>query len=176
MNELVLATPEQAEVCYGIIEEAKHFQREQGFVQWTDDYPNLDTIRYDIQRAKGYVLMAGGEVAAYLCVDFDGEPAYQEIRGAWHTGEDYAVVHRLAFDSRFRGRGMAGETFCLVEKLCRNKQVSGIRVDTDSCNQRMQHVLEKCGFQYCGVVVFQGSGKVAYDKVLFEETVSGGNA
>ena len=40
-----------------------------------------------------------------------------------------------------------------------------LRADTDFPNERMQHVLEKNGFEK-GVVVFQGSGKLAYDKTL----------
>ena len=41
-----------------------------------------------------------------------------------------------------------------------------IGVDMDFPNLRMQRVLEKNGFVRRGVVVFQGSGKIAYDKTL----------
>ena len=37
-----------------IIGEGRQFQREQGFVQWTDDYPNIDTVRGDIADPRGY--------------------------------------------------------------------------------------------------------------------------
>lgn len=30
----------------------------------------------------------------------------------------------------------------------------------------MQHILEKNGYRRCGTVLFQGSGKVAFDKAL----------
>ncbi len=166
MYTLELAQPAELAVCYAMIEAGRAFQQAQGFVQWTADYPNLDTIRSDIRDQKGYVVRADGEIAGYLCIDFDGEPAYAKIDGAWHTAEPYAVVHRMAFDSRFRGQGLAGTTFRLVETLCREKAVPSIRVDTDFPNKRMQHILEKAGFSQCGVIVFQGSGKLAYEKSL----------
>ena len=73
--------------CGEILDEGRAFQRAQGFVQWTEDYPNAGTVRQDIRDQKGYVIRSGGDIAAYLCIDFGGEPAYAEIRGAWQTEE-----------------------------------------------------------------------------------------
>ena len=77
-----------------------------------------------------------------------------------------AVVHRMAFASEFCGRGLTADAFALIERLCLSRGIRSLRADTDFPNLRMQHVLEKCGFIRRGVVVFQGSGKLAYDKVL----------
>lgn len=166
MNTLELAKMEHAEEYYGIIEMGRKFQQEQGFTQWTEDYPTLDTVREDIQNGKGYALLVDGKIAGYMCVDFDGEPAYADIEGAWRVEGPYAVVHRMAFSSAFRGMGLADEAFRLVEELCAQKKVSIIRVDTDFPNKRMQHILTKNGFVNCGTIVFQGGAKLAYDKIL----------
>ncbi|MCI8514395.1 MAG: hypothetical protein HFI93_07150 [Lachnospiraceae bacterium] len=56
--------------------------------------------------------------------------------------------------------------FRLIEELCLSKGIEGIRIDTDFPNKRMQHILIKNGFSPCGTVVFQGSPKPAYDKIL----------
>lgn len=82
MQPLELARMDELNRCYEIIEAGKRFQREQGFVQWTDDYPNVDTIRDDIERKNGYVVKFGDKIAAYMCIDFEGEPAYDHIRAA----------------------------------------------------------------------------------------------
>ena len=108
----------------------------------------------------------GDRIGAYMCIDFAGEPAYNRIQGKWHTGEPYAVVHRMAFGREFRGIGLTGRGFPLIERLCLEKQVTSIRVDTDFPNHRMQHILEKYGFQKCGTIYFQGGEKIAYDKIL----------
>lgn len=167
MTTLELARPEELDACAALMEEGREFQRSQGFVQWTPDYPNRDTVREDIERGKGYVLKVDGRLAGYLCVDFDGEPAYRDIQGGqWATGEPYAVVHRMALGSAFRGQGLTGAAFRLVGELCRARGMDAIRGDTDPQNLRMQHVLEKNGFQRRGIIVFQGSEKLAYDLSL----------
>lgn len=166
MYSLESAQLKDVAACYEIIQAAKEFQREQGFIQWTDDYPNESTVRSDVQAKKGYVITAEHEIAGYLCIDFSGEPAYENIEGKWHTELPYAVVHRMAFSRKFRGKGLSGIALNIVEKLCLSQNINSIRVDTDSQNKRMQHILEKSGFTRCGVIIFQGSEKLAYDKKL----------
>lgn len=166
MYLLELAQSKDVAKCYAIIKAAKKFQREQGFIQWTDEYPNESTIRDDVDAKKGYIFTVDGDIAGYMCIDFSGEPAYANIEGGWNTEMPYAVVHRMAFSERYRGKGLSSVALTLVEDLCLSKGVNCIRVDTDFQNTRMQHVLEKGGFSKCGVIVFQGSGKLAYDKKL----------
>lgn len=167
MSVLELAQMKELELCMDIIEEGKNFQKEQGFTQWTEDYPNIDTIRNDIQKEKGYVIKIDNRIAGYMCIDFDGEPAYTNIQGAWRAEAPYAVIHRMAFQKGFRGIGLTGIAFALIEKLCIQKGIYYLRVDTDFPNKRMQHILKKNGFVHCGDIVFQGSEKLAFDKLLF---------
>lgn len=166
MKTLVLARQDELNTCNSIINMGKEFQKEQGFSQWTEHYPNIDTIKQDILTQKGYVLKIDNKIAGYMCIDFDGEPAYNDIQGNWNTKEPYAVIHRMAFSKDFRGMGLSEITFGLIEELCFSKGIKSIRVDTDLSNKRMQHVLEKCGFCKCGIIIFQGSDKLAYDKIL----------
>lgn len=168
MNTYTLeqAQEKELEICSRIINEGRGFQREQGFVQWTDDYPNRDTVIDDIKKKKGYVIKADGKIAGYMFVDFGKDPDYDHIRGEWRTAEPYAVVHRMAFAGEFRGRGLSEITFRLISDLCISKGMKSIRMDTDFPNKRMQHVLEKNGFQNCGIIIFQGGEKMAYEKAL----------
>lgn len=166
MNTIELAKKEEAEICGKILDDGRKFQQEQGFVQWTENYPNINTVYNDIENEKGYVIKIDGKIAGYMCIDFSGEPAYADIKGAWRTEKNYAVVHRMAFSKEFIGSGLADRAFGLIEKVCLDRGVPYIRIDTDFPNKRMQHILEKNGFVKCGVVVFQGSEKIAYDKLL----------
>ena len=164
MNTLEVAQIKDCNVCNDIINMGREFQREQGFIQWTDDYPNKNTICNDIKSKTGYVVKIDGVIAGYMCIDFNGEPAYENIEGNWRTEGRYAVVHRMAFDKKFRGIGIARETFSLIEELCIQNNIRTIRLDTDFANERMQHVLKNNGFENCGTITFQGSEKLAYDK------------
>ena len=125
-------------------------------------------IRKDIQEEKGYVITYDSQIAGYMCIDFSGEPAYEHIEGKWHTILPYAVIHRMAISKEFRIRGLSSIAFTLIGDLCLSKNIRSIRVDTDFPNKRMKHILEKNGFSKCGIIVFQGSGKLAYDKTLSE--------
>ena len=160
------ARRETLEEYAAILQAGRAFQQAQGFIQWTEDYPNRNTVLEDLQAGKGYALLVDGRIAGYMCVDFDGEPAYTEIDGAWGTEEPYAVVHRMAFGTDFQGKGLADTAFRQIEALCLSRGVQSIRMDTDFPNLRMQHILEKNGFLKRGVIVFQGGGKLAYDKTL----------
>lgn len=166
MNTLELAQTQDTDLCYEILDLGRAFQKAQGFIQWTDDYPSLDTVKGDIRSKKGVVLKVDGKIAGYMCIDFDGEPAYDHIKGQWQSEEPYAVIHRLAFHPDFRGMGLADVTFRLIGEFCLSHDVKYIRADTDFPNKRMQHILEKNGFVHRGVIVFQGGEKLAYDKTL----------
>lgn len=160
------AKRENLEEYAAILREGRAFQQAQGFTQWTEDYPNRDTVLKDLRLGRGYALLADGRAAGYLCLDFGGEPAYAEIDGAWGTEEPYGVVHRMAFGADFQGKGLADAAFRRIEELCVSRGVRSLRVDTGFQNQRMQHILAKNGFSSCGVIFYQGSPRLAYDKAL----------
>lgn len=167
-TEIVLdrARPEELDICCAIIDSGRKFQREQGFIQWSDEYPGRELLLDDIRAGKGYLLRVNGRAAGYLCMDFDGEPAYREIRGAWRLEEPYAVIHRMAVSEEFRGKGLADMAFGLAGELCLKKGIGYMRADTDYPNKRMQHILEKNGFVLCGEISYESGDRLAYDKRL----------
>lgn len=164
--ELVLAGPEDLGRCMEILCAGRDFQREQGFFQWPDSFPDENVIRSDIRDHYGYVVKVDGKIAAYLYLGFDGDPSYPQIRGAWNYDEPYGVIHRIAVSDEFRGMGLTGRIFQLVGALCRQRGIFLLRIDTHEDNKRMQHVLAKNGFAYCGLVIQSGSDRLAYEKKL----------
>ena len=164
--KLTLAQMKDFRQCMDILSDGREFQREQGFVQWEDGYPDEGSVLGDLQNGLGYVVKVDGTIAAYMYLGFDGDPAYPEIQGAWKYGEPYAVVHRIAIGSEFRGQGLGSITFRLVEDFCKSKGFYLLRIDTHRENKRMQHVLEKNGFIYCGIVIQNGGERLAYEKKL----------
>ncbi len=160
------AKKEDAARCLEILADGRAFQREQGFVQWGDNYPNADTVCSDIEKNIAHLLTVDGETAGYLCIDFDGDPEYATIEGEWGNDEPYAVVHRLAISSDYRGCGLADKAFSLVQEMCLEKNVHTIRVDTDFPNKRMQHIVKKNGFVERGIVTLTNGRRIAYDKIF----------
>ncbi len=163
---LVLAREDEISRCFQILNSARDFQREQGFVQWPDGYPPRSAIEEDVRAGKGYVIKADGEIACYMYIGLDGDPAYPAIKGAWHSDLPYVVIHRLAMAPEFRNKGLSAQAFRLIECFCKDVGISNLRIDTDEKNVRMQHILTKIGFRYCGTVIQGGGDRLAFDKQL----------
>lgn len=164
--ELVPAVWEELNDYMEILNQGRRFQRWQGFVQWPDGYPDRATVETDLSSGKGYAFRVAGQLAGYLYIGFDGDPAYSQIQGNWHGEGSYAVIHRIAIAPDFRGRGLADAVFRLVATFVKQKGVNHLCIDTDAQNFRMRHVLEKNGFSYCGTVIQGGGERLAFDKEL----------
>ena len=153
----------EAESCYQCIEDAREYHKSMGFEQWRPDYPTQQTIFDDIAQNNGFVFVDEQGIAGYCCIVIGDEPAYADIKGAWKTDRPYAVVHRMAFNKKARGGGFSQLAFDLIKDFCLSKHISAIRVDTQDENKVMQHILEREGFQHCGIIHFDGGPKLAYE-------------
>ena len=153
----------EEQIAYQCIEDARAYHKSLGFVQWHPDYPTLATIKSDIDNETGFVFTDGHVILGYCCICAGDEPAYQVIDGAWKTERRYAVVHRMAFGKHSRGKGLSSMAFSLIKEHCAESGIDAIRVDTQYENKVMQHILTKEGFEYCGLVTFDGGPKLAYE-------------
>lgn len=164
--ELNKASMKDLRICADIIEEGKRIQQARGIKQWDSAYPDEAVVLADIDSGKGWLLSADGSDAGYFCLDFDGEPAYERINGAWAVDGQYATVHRLAVRREFAGAGLGGLMLEEAGKICLAKNVGSLRADTSPANAPMRKLLEKSGFLERGTVMVQGSPKIAYEKIL----------
>ncbi len=161
---LRLAHKEEAEICYQFIQDARSYHKSLGFEQWHPEYPSLQTIINDIDHGIGFVLADDSDCPLGYCAIVMGqEPAYRVIDGAWKTNRPYAVVHRMAFGSNARGKGLSHTAIELIKSFCDQNQITAIRVDTQEENMPMRHILQREGFVYCGLVTFDGGPKLAYE-------------
>ena len=160
-----------------------------GSLQWQDGYPARADIDNDIARGYGYVFeksgtaeepaaagtpqkcdkgRASGAAIAYGAVVFDGEPAYGAIDGAWLTGGDYVVLHRLAVADGEKGPRRGGGVHAPHRSAGPRTGVGSFRVDTNFDNRYMLRMLERLGFAYCGKIVYGSGERLAFEKP-FEE-------
>lgn len=163
---LAKASPSELSDAMYMIDSAKKLLHDEGVDQWQNGYPDEACIQQDLENGKGYFAVASGEKLGYLCIDFDGEPAYENLQGEWGSDEPYVVVHRMAFSPEARGKGLAEETILRVGEFALERGVRSFRMDTDEDNARMKHILAKLGFTYRGTIWFDNSIKIAYDKDL----------
>jgi len=140
---------------------AKKYMAETGNpTQWDEGYPNWDVLKADILRNQCYVYEDGEEIQAVFVLALGEEPAYRRIEdGAWRNDAPYGTIHRLASRGRVRGVSTACFDFCKA-------QMDNLRSDTHQDNQIMQHLLEKNGFERCGIIhIENGSPRIAYQFV-----------
>lgn len=167
MIKFEIAKKQHLQDIIDIIDDAKIFLKSQNIDQWQDGYPDIKCIEDDINIKKGYVITNEDEVIGYLFIDFDGEPAYDElVDGEWKTNNHYGVIHRWTISGKYRNQGITKLTFDFMTELCAKNSAKSIRIDTDEGNKRMQHILAKNNFIYCGKIRFDNSDKMAFEKIL----------
>jgi len=151
-----------------IIEQGKAYLKSNGIDQWQNGYPNESVIKEDIINEYGYVLEYEDKIVGTVALSFDGEPWYDDITdGEWLTLGEFLVIHRLAVSSDVRGTDIASEIIRQAEKLCAQRGVSSIKIDTHEDNIIMQKFVKKNGFKYCGMVILGSEGeRLAFEKLL----------
>ena len=147
---------------YGQIAEIYAYAREQmrqagNPCQWGDDRPSEETLLKDIRNGQSHLLEEQGLIRGVFTFIIGEDPTYRIIRqGQWLNDAPYGTIHRIAGSGA--GKGVFRE--CLAYCMSR---ISNIRIDTHRDNAIMRHLLEKHGFQECGIIyVEDGSPRIAY--------------
>ncbi|GAA0076507.1 GNAT family N-acetyltransferase [Clostridium sp. CTA-5] len=151
-----------------IIKQAQEYFSKKGINQWQNNYPNIETIRNDISNKNSYILIKDNNIIGTAMLSFDGEKTYENIYdGEWVSDNKYAVVHRIAIDNNYKGLGIAKLIIENIEKICLNKNIHSIRIDTHKDNISMQTMLKKNGFKYCGIIYLEDkSERIAFEKII----------
>lgn len=142
-----------------IYDAAKKKMRADGNInQWSDKYPDEETLLDDINRGELYIAY-DDEIYGVFMLSFSGEETYKEIQGAWLNEGPYAVIHRIA--SLGKGRNLLKDAIDFAFASTEN-----IRIDTHEDNNIMRSLLNKLGFTYTGIIHLKsGDERRAYQLV-----------
>ena len=151
------------EAILGVMDAARGIMRKSGNIhQWGDSYPGTDAILKDMDRHGGFVIEDDGIVVGYFAFLPSPEPTYFEIEGgAWLEDEStYHVIHRIASIPEAHG------IFDDMLEWCATRE-RNIRIDTHKDNKIMQHLIDKHGFSYCGIIhLASGDERLAYQRIM----------
>lgn len=159
--EIRQSTPEDINEIMDCIKTARQLMRESGnTVQWTNGYPSEELMLDSIGKGYNYLIINNGETVATFDFIIGDDPNYSLIEnGAWLNDEKYGVIHRLASNGKARGVAQFCFEWCF-------QQLPNIRIDTHETNIAMQKVLEKLGYQKCGIIyVADGTPRLAFQKI-----------
>lgn len=159
--EIRKSNPEDINQIMSCIDKARQLMRESGnLIQWTNGYPSKELMSESIKNGFNFLIFENNEVVATFDFIIGDDPNYSVIEnGAWLNDEKYGVIHRLASNGKAKG----------VAKFCFEwcfSQFPNIRIDTHETNIAMQKVLEKLGYEKCGIVyVADGTPRLAFQKI-----------
>ena len=162
--EIKKSKPEDINQIMDCIDTARQLMRESGNqIQWTNGYPSEELMLESIENGFNFLIFENGDVVATFDFIIADDPNYSFIEnGAWLNNEKYGVIHRLASNGKAKG----------VAKFCFEwcfSQFPNIRIDTHETNIPMQKVLEKLGYQKCGIIyVADGTPRLAFQKISDE--------
>jgi ribosomal protein S18 acetylase RimI-like enzyme len=124
--------------------------RASGNLQWDDRYPNPAVFGKDVEKGQLWVAEIDGQTAGIAAITTDQEPEYGEV--GWDVSEAAIVVHRLAVDPAFRGKGVAAALMRQAELIAKDRGIAAVRVDTNTQNEATQKLFPKLGYLYAGEI------------------------
>ena len=166
-----LSKPTDVSRILEIIDDAKALLKSLGIDQWQNGYPNQEQIENDIANQESYVILNDeGTIVATTMFTTRKEPTYKKvIDGEWIIDENqpYGVIHRLAMSKDFRGQGVSKFVFEYFHNYLKEKNIKSLKIDTHEENKTMQALVEKMGYQYCGIIYTNyGAKRLAFEKVI----------
>jgi ribosomal protein S18 acetylase RimI-like enzyme len=144
------ATPEDLDAILRIVRLVVPLMQATGNQQWASDYPNREAFTTDLQNNELWVAEVEGIVAGVAAICAEQSPEYADV--GWDLSEPAIVVHRLAVDPVFRAQGVAVALMQHAELVARSRQISQIRLDTNTKNLAVQKLLTKLGYVYAGEI------------------------
>ncbi|MCR5312785.1 MAG: GNAT family N-acetyltransferase [Bacteroidaceae bacterium] len=141
---------------------AKEIMRASGNMhQWNNGYPTDEQLKQDIGLGHSFIMLSDDEPVATFALIIGPDPTYKIIyNGKWIDDVmEYGTIHRIASLPQYKGIAQTAFDFAWTK-------VHNLRVDTHRDNTIMQHVVEKYGFKYCGIIhLANGDERLAYQKI-----------
>ncbi|MBQ9664517.1 MAG: tRNA (guanosine(37)-N1)-methyltransferase TrmD [Oscillospiraceae bacterium] len=134
-----------------IREEARRSLARHGVDQWQGTYPAEEDFRREIAAGECFLVLHGGETAAFFTLSVNPEPGYDGIRdGRWSEPPSYAVLRHAAVAAAYRGSGLAEALLRLAEDRTRALGRRSIRTATHRKNKPALRLLRETGYRYRG--------------------------
>ena len=162
-----VATPGDIPAIMKIVHAVVPIMRAVGNLQWDNSYPNPGVFEEDIALGQLWVATIDEVLAGIIAVTTEQYPEY--IQAGWDITDPAIVVHRLAVNPEFQGKGVAAALLQQAEVVARSRELSRVLADTNSENQAMRRLLPRLGYTFCGEITLNFRPCMrfhCYEKVL----------
>ena len=169
MPNIRLAIQKDIKEIMEVIQDAKDLLKASGSLQWNlpDNYPHQETIVNDINNQVLYVYDDNDKILGIIAI-LGHDENYDKIEGKWLSEEKYLSLHRIAVRNNYHHMKISDKLLAFALEYAKDQNISSIKVDTHEKNLPMQKVLERNGYQYCGIIVLKRTAtdnlRKAYEK------------
>ncbi|MBI9109283.1 MAG: GNAT family N-acetyltransferase [Spirochaetales bacterium] len=136
-----------------------------GIDQWDEVYPSRADLAEDIQKKTAYGYFVDAHPAAYMVLNEEVEPQYDEVEWKFTEGEPL-IIHRLSVHPEYKGMGIGRKLVEFAENEARARGYGAIRLDVFSLNPAALRLYERTGFRKAGDVLFRKGKFFLYEKKL----------
>jgi ribosomal protein S18 acetylase RimI-like enzyme len=147
------ARPVDFEAILSVYRLATALHRDQGLIQWDDEYPSPTTLKENLALGVTWVIRSPeGQIMATTTLDSDQEPQYEQIQ--WmYPAHRILVVHRLCVHPAYQGQGLAKKLMEFTESFAKDNDYEVIRFDAFLGNDASQSLYRNLGYHeaigYC---------------------------
>ena len=120
--ELRRAKIEEVPAVMELVRRVVPLMRASGNLQWDSSYPNSTVFGRDVALDQLWVAEEDGRIAGIAAITTDQSPEYVNV--GWDILETAIVVHRLAVDPAFHGRGIAAALMVQAEVVARERGIT----------------------------------------------------
>ena len=146
------ATLQDVDAVMTLVRRVVPLMRATGNLQWDEHYPNSGVFERDVNLNQLWLAEIDGRIAGVAAITTDQQPEYVNI--GWDIHETAIVVHRLAVDPAFQGKGVAKVLMQQAEAVARERQIKVLRVDTNTQNEATQRLFPRLGYTLAGETGF----------------------
>lgn len=144
---------DEVDVIFKLLQACAKDMREKGIMQWNEHYPLIENVVKDIENEALYTVHIDGGIAGVIVFDDQQSPEYQEVSWTLNEGK-VGVVHRLAVDPTYQGKGIARKLMDFIENMASQNGYKTIRLDAYSLNPRTLRFYQNRGYTKCGQIFF----------------------
>lgn len=137
----------------------------QGIFQWDEVYPNQEAIENDLSEGTLYRVTVDDAIYGIIVLNMHQEPEYQQV--AWEfKGDRVLVVHRIAVNRDWQGKGVGSELMDFAEKFARENHYDVIRLDAFTQNPAAVALYKSREYRLAGSVIFRKGPLFCFEKDL----------
>ena len=121
-----------------------------GNFQWDSNYPDAKVFAKDISLNQLWVAEDNNNIAGVAAITTEQDAEYADV--GWDINELAVVVHRLAVNPKYQGRGVAAQLMLQAEVVAAGMGTSILRIDTNKANKATQRLFPKLGYVFSGEI------------------------